>query len=113
MIVSIFGSLLLLIALLALALQRFYSCVPAKELKRLASRGDQLAAALYRPVAYGASMRLFVWVVFGLSMSCGLLMILSGLQMWAAFGVVLVSLSAVVWLQSLRLTVHSARLAVT
>ncbi len=113
MITTIFGVLLLFLGLLALALQRFYSCVPAKELKRLAARGDHLAAALYRPVAYGASMRLFLWIVFGLSIAAGLLMVLSGVQTLVAFGVVIVLLAAVVWLQALRLTVHSARLAVT
>lgn len=113
MITTIFGAFLLLLGLLALALQRFYSCVPAKELKRLAARGDHLAASLYRPVAYGASMRLFLWIVFGLTMAGGLLIVLAGLQAWAAFGVVIAALMAVVWIQSMRLTVHSARLAVT
>ncbi|HZM63923.1 MAG TPA: CBS domain-containing protein [Candidatus Saccharimonadales bacterium] len=112
MISSIFGATLLLIGLLALALQRFYSCVPAKELKRLAARSDHLAMALYRPVAYGASMRLFLWILFGIATAAGLLVALVGLQTWAAFGVVLVVLTVVVWLQSVRLTVHSARLAV-
>ena len=112
MLTTIFGIVLLLFGLLALALQRFYSCVPAKELKRLASRGDNLAAALYRPVAYGATMRLFLWIVFGLSMAFGILIVLAGLETWAAFSVVSLSLAAVVWLQSVRLTVHSARLAV-
>lgn len=113
MVITVFGILLVLLGLLALALQRFYSCVPAKELKRLASRGDHLAAALYRPVAYGASMRLLLWMVFGLGMAGGILMVLANLNTWATFGVIIGSLAAVVWLQSVRLTVHSARLAVT
>jgi len=104
---------LLLFGLLALALQRFYSCVPAKELKRLATRGDHLAAALYRPVAYGASMRLFLWIVFGVSTAAGLLLLIDTLNSWALFAVVVTVLAAVVWLQSVRLTVHSAKLAVT
>ena len=71
MILALLGALLILLGLVALALQRFYSSVPAKELKRLASRGDHLAAALYSPVAYGASMRLLLWSVFCLGLTSG------------------------------------------
>lgn len=113
MVISTFGTFLLLFGLLALALQRLYSCVPAKELKRLAARGDNLAAALYRPVAYGASMRLFLWIAFGLSTAAGLHLLVDALNSWALFMVMVVILTAVVWLQSVRLTVHSAKLAVT
>lgn len=110
---SIIGFLFIMLGLLALALQRFYSCVPAKELKRLAARGDHLAASLYRPVAYGTSMRLVLWTLFGLSLAGGLLLVMYNLVTWLAFAVTAVTLAAVVWLQSVRLTVHSARLAVT
>lgn len=113
MIVSIFGTLLLLFGLLALALQRFYSCVPAKELKRLASKGDHLAQSLYRPVAYGASMRLLLWLVFGLSTAGGLLVLIGVLSSPLLFLAMAFVLATVVWLQSVRLTVHSAKLAVT
>ena len=112
MIYSIFGLILVVLGLLALALQRFYSSVPARELKRLAARGDHLAAALYRPVAYGASMRLFLWVVLAVSLSAGFLLLISSLVAWAAFAVVAASLATVIWLQSVRLTVRSAALAV-
>lgn len=113
MVISIFGTLLLLMGLLALALQRFYSCVPAKELKRLAARGDHLAEALYRPVAYGASMRLMLWLLFGVSTAAGLLLLVNFLSSWLLFAVIIAMLAATVWLQSVRLTVHSAKLAVT
>jgi CBS domain containing-hemolysin-like protein len=112
MIVSICGLLLLIVSLLALALQRFYSSIPAKELKRLANRGDHLAAALYRPVAYGASMRLLLWAVFVLGFSAGLLLLASGLVSAVAFAVITLAVAGVIFLQSVRLTVHSARIAV-
>jgi CBS domain containing-hemolysin-like protein len=112
MIVSIAGLALLLLSLFALALQRFYSSVPAKELKRLATRGDHLAAALYRPVAYGASMRLFLWFIFGMSLVFGVLCITGGLVAPAAFVVIGLVVVAIIFLQSIRLTVHSVRLAV-
>ncbi len=112
MIVSICGLLLLLLALLALALQRFYSSIPAKELKRLAARGDHLAAALYRPVAYGTSMRLVLWTLFGLGMTFGTLCITSSLTVVFAGVVIGVIVAGIVALQSVRLTVRSARVAV-
>jgi CBS domain containing-hemolysin-like protein len=112
MVPTIFGLVLIIIGLLALALQRFYSSVPAKELKRLAVRGDHLAAALYRPVAYGNSMRALLWLLFALGLTVGFLLVSSGLVAPLAFVVIGLAMGAVVLLQSLRLTVRSAKLAV-
>lgn len=112
MILSICGLALLLVSLLAVALQRFYSCIPAKELKRLANRGDHLAATLYRPVAYGTSMRLLLWIVFGITFSTGSVLVANGLVGLAAFVVLALAVAAVIVVQSLRLTVHSARIPV-
>ncbi len=112
MILTLVGFVLILVALMALALQRFYSSVPAKELKRLAARGDHLAGALYMPVAYGASMRLLLWLVFCLGLSGGFLLVLYNLSPLIAFVVVAASVALIVLLQSLRLTVRSAHFAV-
>lgn len=112
MIAALLGILFVLVGLTALALQRFYSSVPAKELKRLASRGDHLASALFMPVAYGASMRLLLWLLFCLGLTGGFLLTLYNLSPLLAFAVVGLSVSAVVMLQSLRLTVRSAHFAV-
>jgi CBS domain containing-hemolysin-like protein len=109
---TVLGIVLILLGLLALALQRFYSCVPAKELKRLAARGDHLASALYRPVAYGTSMRLLLWLVTALSLSGGLLIGIYQLPSFAAFLLIAVLFAAMVILQTVRLTVRSAKLAV-
>ncbi|HSX34357.1 MAG TPA: CBS domain-containing protein [Candidatus Saccharimonadales bacterium] len=111
MIISVFALLLITLGLFALALQRFYSSVPAKELKRLAARGDGLAEALYRPVAYGSSMRMLLWTVFGLSTAGGLLL-LQGLPTIVAYIAAALTLAAAVAAQSLRLTVRSAHFAV-
>ncbi len=112
MAIALLGFLLILLGLLALVLQRFYSSVPAKELKRLAARGDHLAEALYRPVAYGASMRILLWVVFCLSLAGGFLLTIYNAAALAAFVVVSASVAAIILLQSLRLTVRSAHFAV-
>lgn len=108
----ILGILLITIGLVALALQRFYSSVPKKELKRLAARGDHLASSLYGPVAYGASMRLLLWLIFCLGLSGGLLLVLLQMSSFAAFFVLSFVIAAAVLLQSLRLTVNSAQFAV-
>lgn len=112
MIASSIGILLILCGLLALVLQRFYSSIPAKELKRLAARQDPLAAALYKPVAYGASMRLLLWLFFCGSLAAGFYLVISSFVPFAAFMVVVGSVVAVVLLQSIRLTVRSAHFAV-
>jgi CBS domain containing-hemolysin-like protein len=111
MVVSIIALVLIILGLSALALQRFYSTIPAKELKRLAARGDSLAEALYRPVAYGSSMRLLLWSVFGLSTAGGILL-LHNLPSALAYVVALLTLAGAVLAQSLRLTVRSAHFAV-
>lgn len=112
MIGIISGVLLIAIAILALVLQRLYSSVPARELKRLAKRGDHLAKALYRPVAYGSSLRILLWFVVGVSLSAGLLIVLPHLNVIFGF-VLLVVLMAIafVWVPSMQLTVHAAQFA--
>lgn len=104
---------LLLLAAGALALQRLYSALPVKELKRLAARGDALAAPLYRVAAYGSATRLLLWVIVVVGFSAGLELLLPNLASWAAFLLLLVSaVGMFVVLPSLRLTQNSARLAV-
>jgi CBS domain containing-hemolysin-like protein len=112
MIGIISGVVLILLALLALALQRLYSSIPSRELKRLARRGDHLAAALYRPVSYGASTRLLLWSVAVLSLAVGVLALLPTLPMLAGFVLVAALLTAaLVLMPSLRLTVRTAQFA--
>lgn len=65
----ILALLLLGIALLALALRKTYSLLPQKELKHRAREKDPVADALYRAVAYGASLRMLLWVIIILATS--------------------------------------------
>ncbi len=58
---------LLAVALLALALQRTYASLAPKELKRRARNKDPIADVLYRAVAYGASLRILLWIIVVLS----------------------------------------------
>lgn len=111
MVYIIVGSALILTGLTALALQRFYSAISARELKRLAARGDQMAAKLFRPVAYGSSLRLFLWMIFGLSLAVGLAVFSNLSEQWF-FVVIALNLVAIIWLWNARLTVHTAQFAV-
>jgi CBS domain containing-hemolysin-like protein len=59
----ILALVLLAVALLALALQKTYSALTPKELKRRAREKDPIAVVLYRAVAYGASLQVLLWIV--------------------------------------------------
>ncbi len=57
-----------ILALVFRALYKTYEHVPARELKRMARGGDDVAVLMYRPVAYGMSLKLllgFFVLVFG------------------------------------------------
>jgi len=106
------GSALLVLGLLAMALQRLYSSVPVRELKRLASRRDTLAMRLYRVAAYGASLRGLLWIVVVLTIQGGFLLLMPTLPAPAAFLVsFIVTVLASIWLPSLALTQRSAQFA--
>lgn len=112
MVIYILGFSLLGVAFLALALQRLYSSVPARELKRLAGRGDRLARALYRVVAYDRSLRLLLWSALGVSLSVSFLLLIPVLP--AAGSLVLLAAASVlafIILPSLQLTQNSAQFA--
>jgi CBS domain containing-hemolysin-like protein len=112
MIQSSIGYLLLVVGLAAIALQRLYSCIPIRELKRLAGRGDRLASSLYRAVAYGASLRLLLWSLVSITMAAGLLLTVPSLPAPAAFVLlILVAFTSFILLPSIRLTQRSAQFA--
>lgn len=111
--ITVIGFVLLALGLLAMALQRFYSSVPARELKRLAARGDHLARALYRPVAYGPSLRLLLWIIVGGAIPVAFLLLSLSLPPVIALMIMVLSVVlAFVVLPSLRLTVRSAKFAI-
>jgi CBS domain containing-hemolysin-like protein len=61
------GILLFLWVIVAVAMQRVYSAMPLKELRRQARRGDEVAQVLHRLVAYGHSLTAILW--FGVIVS--------------------------------------------
>ncbi len=55
--------LLAALVVVAVILQKTYTALPAKELKRRAESGGPVAARFWQAVAYGASLRTLLWVV--------------------------------------------------
>jgi len=112
MIENTIGFSLFLLGLISLSLQRFYSSIPAHELKRLAARGDRLSQSLYRVVAYGQSLRLLLWSILLLSFTFGAWLVVLHLPVVLALvSLLLISAVAFVLLPALRLTQRSAQFA--
>ena len=108
----IFGVIMAGITLLAIGLQRTYYHYPAKELKRRARAGDSLAKALYRPVSYGVSLRVLLWLI--VTISAALAFVLLSRSLNAFFAVIVIALLVGVgflWLPSAALSAFSTRLA--
>jgi CBS domain containing-hemolysin-like protein len=100
------------LALVALVLQRLYSSVPLRELKRLSSRGDMLAQGLYRPAAYGASLRALLWLLAIGLLAAGTVLVASAVPPIAAVAVTGIAVAlALVWAPTLHLTIAGARFA--
>lgn len=71
MLTFIIALILLACTLYGIALRKTYDFLPAKELKRQARQGDKVARVLYRAVAYGASLRLLLWLFIGITAAAG------------------------------------------
>jgi CBS domain containing-hemolysin-like protein len=84
MISLILGLVCALVALSFLSLLKTYQHIPAKEVKRMARSGDATASVLYRPIAYGASLPLVLWLVVGVSFALSLLLFANSLPFWLA-----------------------------
>jgi CBS domain containing-hemolysin-like protein len=90
MIAFIFGLVLVLLGLVFWTLYRTYQHIPAKELKRLARSGDELAALLYRAAAYGVGLRLLLGLLIVVC-AAGALALFSGVVgVWPAILILIV-----------------------
>jgi CBS domain containing-hemolysin-like protein len=105
---------LLALALLALALLKTYSALPTKELKRRARSKDPAAEVLYRAVAYGASLRLLLWLVVILAAAGSISLIESvGIPKVLAYIIVVFIVAyGFVWMPAHKATAIGVRLAV-
>src|SRR6266566_1816487 len=96
--VFILALTLIALALLATALQKTYSLLPAKELKRRARAGDPLYKALYRAAAYGTSLRVLLWTVIVLGFAASFVLLSRAASPVLAFvAVVLIMVYGFVW----------------
>ncbi len=93
MLTLISGIIAALLMLFAISLLRVYRHVPAKELKRRARRGDDLARLFHQAVAYGVSLDILLWFVIGVSASVLFVMLSVNL----AWPIALVLCMALVW----------------
>lgn len=84
MILFILVLLLAALTLVSVSIQKTYSKIPLKELKRRANRGDEVAKALHSAVSYGASLELLLWVVIGLSAAGFFVVLSTSLPSWLA-----------------------------
>lgn len=108
----ILALLLLGIALLALALQKTYSALTPKELKRRAREKDPIATVLYRAVAYGATLQVLLWTVTVLAAG-GSFVLLSEVSPWplAFITIVLALAYGFVWMPAHKATKIGTQIA--
>lgn len=102
------------LTLLAISLQKTYQSLPAKELKRRAAKGDELANLLHRAVGYGISLQVLLWIIIGVS-AAGFSAVLShAVPSWLAFiGMLALLWVGFAWLPSSRVTSTGQWLAKT
>jgi len=98
--------------LYALSLDKAYHDVAAKEVKRQARQGDELAKLFYRPISYGVALRLLLWFVIILSATGSVMLFASLTSTWVAFIlIVLIFGLAFWWLPNVRVGSFNAWLA--
>jgi len=108
----IIGLVSALLALIAVGLMRTYYKIPAKELKRRARSGDQLAEFLYRPVSYGLSLRVVLWGLILIFTALAFVCFARATAAWLAFFLIAFCLwLGFLWIPSSQLTGVGASLA--
>lgn len=110
----LFVLLLAAITLVAISLQKTYSHIPLKELKRRAAKGDEVAVLLHRAASFGVSLSVLLWLCIGLSAGGFFVLIAKDLPSWLAMcGAVALVWLGFAWLPTARVTNLSQKLAVT
>lgn len=105
--------ILLGLALFGVALRKTYDYLPRKELKRQARSGDKVAKTLYRAVAYGPSLRIFLWLFIGVTASAGFVILARLAPPLLSFLAVAALLwYGFVWMPTARISSVGARLVV-
>ncbi len=106
------ATILVLLALLAAALEKAYFYLPSRELKRQAARRDHVASVLYQAAAYGAELRLLLFVGIAIGAAAGFVVLAGAVPPLISFIIIsLVFMAAYAWLPRTRLSPAGAWLA--
>jgi CBS domain containing-hemolysin-like protein len=109
----ILALLLLGIALLALALQKTYSALTEKELRRRARAKDPIASVLYKAVAYGATLRTLLWLVTIVAAAASFVLLSRIAPPILAFITVVIAMAyGFVWMPAHKATAFGLKIAV-
>lgn len=107
----IFALVLLGLALLGVVVRKTYYYLPLKELKRQAEHHDPLAAKLYQAVAYGSSLRGFLWLIIALASAGGFVLLARIAPVWLSLlAVIMLLWAAFSWLPATKVTNWGYRL---
>lgn len=99
-------------ALVSVSLQKTYSALPVRELKRRARSGNPTAKAMYRAASYGQSLRAVLWLfIIGFSVGFFFTVSRSAPVWFAVTASVALIWIAYVWLPATRVTALGERLA--
>jgi CBS domain containing-hemolysin-like protein len=112
---STFITALIFLALMlfGVALRKTYDYLPRKELKRQARNGDAVAKVLYRAVAYGASLRVLLWLFIGSMAAAGFVLFARVAPPFLAFLAIAALLwYGFVWMPTARISNIAARMVV-
>lgn len=113
MINYILASLLLLIAIMAMAIRKAYFSTPITEMQRRAQHGESLSARLYQSVVYDGSLSLLLWLIITISAASGMVLLARQTSVWISIlAVVFFLWVAFLWLPSSRVTAVGYRMAV-
>lgn len=105
--------LFLILAIGGVVVRKTYFYIPLRELKRRAEKHDQLAAKLYRAVAFGSSLRALLWLYIGLTTAASIIIFSRILPVWVSLLIVGPILWATFsWLPASRMTKVGAWLTV-
>jgi CBS domain containing-hemolysin-like protein len=105
--------LLLGVALLALALQKTYTTLTEKELRRRARAKDPIASVLYRAVAYGATLSTVLWMVVALAAGGSFVLLSRDAPWWLAFATVVIAIGyGFAWMPAHKATKFGLKIAV-
>ncbi len=109
---TVIDAVLAALIILTVNLQKTYSALPVKEIKRRARAGNLVAKRIHRAASYGASLRAILWLLIIILSAIFFFVVARNAPPWFALtaSVALIWI-AYVWLPSSRVSGFSERLA--